>query len=222
MEPPNGTPSRTFTWGDGIDESPKNNDQEQEQWMKDEEKERILIENPDFVTMRSELIEQEKVTPTSKIAIIISVISLLTVLNVAVGGGGYTSPLGIECGSSAFWMFHIVMIGMLIVSTWAAQTYLISRHEVKYMVRFNYVQGDIRWNKSAGWLYPVFFLVSGLFAGMFGIGGCVLRLVCFFHFWFCQSSNFHFCFAVGLSLCHFCYISGHTRLLQVRLQVQWY
>ena len=173
MEPPNGTPTRTFTWGDAMIQPSPTNQQEEEQqrWMKDEEKQRILIENPDFVTMRSDLMEQEKFTPTSKIGILVSIISVLAILNVAIGGGGYSSPLGIECGSSSFWMMHVIMIGLLILSAWAAQTYLIARHEIKNMVRFNYVQGDIRWNKSAGWLYPVFFMIAGLCAGMFGIGG---------------------------------------------------
>ena len=206
MEPPNGTPSRTFTFGDVmIDESSTNemdnttnqhdytphHETHQERWMKDEEKQRILIENPDFVTMRSDLMEQEKFTPTSKIAFLVCMITVLTVLNVLIGGGGFESPLGIECGSPSFWMMHVVMIGLLIISTWAAQTYLIARHEVKNMVRFNYVKGDIRWNKSAGWLYPVFFMVAGLFAGMFGIGGYVLAASRYSHSTFrqvcCQS-----------------------------------
>ena len=177
-ETPLGTPSRTFTWGDAmIDDNSSKGDlsskadieqeREQERWMKDVEKQRILIENPDFVTLRSDLMEQEKFTPTSKIVILGCVITVLTILNVAIGGGGYISPLGIECGSGSFWMMHVIMIGLLIVSTWAAQTYLIARHEIKNMVRFKYVKGDIRWNNSAGWLYPVFFLIAGLFAGKF-------------------------------------------------------
>jgi uncharacterized membrane protein YfcA len=180
MDPPDGITDRAYSWGtDHSDQSPKRPESPREKWMKDEEKQRILIENPDFVTMRSDLLEQDKFTPTSKILILVSVVSILTILNVVIGGGGYSSPLGIECGSSSFWMMHVVMIGFLIVTTWAAQTYLIARHEIKNMVRFNYVQGDIRWNKSAGWLYPVFFLVAGLFAGMFGIGGyVVLGILC--------------------------------------------
>lgn len=170
MEPPHGTPSRTYTWGDGASEI-SNPVDDADRWIKEEEKQRILIENPDFVTLRSDLLEQEKFTPTSKIVMIAFIITLLTVLNVAIGGGGYTSPLGVACGSGTFWMLHVVMIMLLITSTWAAQTYLIARNEIKNMVRFDYVQGDIRWNKSAGYLYPIFFMVAGLFAGMFGIGG---------------------------------------------------
>ena len=71
-----------------------------------------------------------------------------------VGGGGIESPWGIVCGSPAFWTIHAVMLGFLMVAAWSAQAYLIARHEIKNIVRFDYVHGDIRWNKRAGWLYP--------------------------------------------------------------------
>ena len=113
-----------------------------------------MIENPDFVTLRSDLIEEEKLTPRSKIVVVMCTITVLIVLNIMVGGGGIESPWGIKCGSPAFWTIHAVMIGFLIASAWAAQTYLIARHEIKNIVRFDYVHGDIRWNQRAGWLYP--------------------------------------------------------------------
>lgn len=57
-----GSPSRTFTWGDGELHTMKPT----KNLVDEEEKERILIENPDFVTIRSDLIEEEKFTPNSK------------------------------------------------------------------------------------------------------------------------------------------------------------
>lgn len=64
-----------------------------------EEKEAILIINPDFVTLRSELIEQEKFTPRSKIIALLCMFAVLTFLNIMVGGGAYKSPWDIVCGS---------------------------------------------------------------------------------------------------------------------------
>ena len=61
-EPPTGSPSRTFTWGDGELHTMK----PVPHHVDEEEKERILIENPDFVTLRSDLLEEEKFTPNSK------------------------------------------------------------------------------------------------------------------------------------------------------------
>ena len=86
--------------------------------------------------------------------VVVSVISVLITLNVMVGGGGIESPWGIACGSAAFWTIHAIMLGFLMVAAWSAQAYLIARHEIKNIVRFDYVHGDIRWNRRAGWLYP--------------------------------------------------------------------
>ena len=63
------------------------------------------------------------------------------------------------------------MAGCLIACAWAAQTYLVNRHESKELVHFDYVHGDIKWDSRGTSPYPLFFCGAGLFAGMFGIGG---------------------------------------------------
>ena len=124
----------------------------------------------DYVTLKTNLQEQEKFTPRSKIMAIVCMFSVLCFLNVMVGGGGYQSPWNIRCGSVAFWVVHVIMVAFLIASAWAAQTYLIMRHEIKDMVRFDYVHGDIKWDARSAIIYPAVFVSAGLFAGMFGIG----------------------------------------------------
>jgi Sulfite exporter TauE/SafE len=106
-----------------------------------EEKEEILILNPDYVTLRSELIEQEKFTPTSKILTLFCLVSVLTFLNIMAGGGENKSPWDVACGSTAFWIIHALMIIFLVSTAWAAQTYVVARHEIKELVRFDYVRG---------------------------------------------------------------------------------
>jgi hypothetical protein len=85
------------------------------------ERQRILILNPDFVTLRSDLLEEEKVTPKSKIMALIGKFSVLMFLNITLGGGAFRSPWGIECGGVAYWVVHIIMVAFLISSAWAAQ-----------------------------------------------------------------------------------------------------
>jgi hypothetical protein len=85
------------------------------------ERHRILILNPDFVTLRSDLLEQEKVTPRSKVLALVAKFSVLMFLNITLGGGAFESPWGIECGGVAFWVVHVIMIAFLISSAWAAQ-----------------------------------------------------------------------------------------------------
>jgi uncharacterized membrane protein YfcA len=135
------------------------------------EKQAILILNPDFVTLRSELMEQEKFTPRSKIIALCGMFSVLIFLNIMVGGGGYNSPWGIKCGSEAFWVMHVIMIAFLIASAWAAHSYVVARFEIKQLVRFDYVHGDIKWDTRSAIIYPAVFMAAGLFAGTLGIGG---------------------------------------------------
>lgn len=139
--------------------------------MNDEEKQQILIVNPDFVTIRSDLLEQEKFTPRGKIIAVILNFSVVVFLNIMVGGGAYQSPWNIRCGSAAFWIVHGIMIAYLLCAAWVAQTYVVARHEVKELVRFDYVHGDIKWDSRSAILYPAVFVMAGFFAGTLGIGG---------------------------------------------------
>ena len=92
------------------------------------ERQRILILNPDFVTLRTDLLEQEKVTPRSKVLVLVGKFSVLMFLNITLGGGAFKSPWGIECGGVAFWVVHIIMIAFLFSSAWAAQVSLPFNH----------------------------------------------------------------------------------------------
>jgi hypothetical protein len=136
----------------------------------DAEKQAILILNPDFVTLRSELMEQEKFTPRSKIIALCGMFSVLIFLNIMVGVED-DSPWGIKCGSVAFWVMHVIMIAFLISSAWAAHSYVVARFEIKQLVRFDYVHGDIKWDTRSAIIYPAVFMAAGLFAGTLGIGG---------------------------------------------------
>jgi hypothetical protein len=135
------------------------------------EKQAILILNPDFVTLRSELIQQEKFTPRGKIMALCCMFSVFIFLNIMVGGGAYKSPWDIICGSVAFWVVHVIMVAFLIASAWAAHSYVVARFEIKKLVRFDYVHGDIKWDTKSAVLYPAVFVTAGLFAGTLGIGG---------------------------------------------------
>jgi uncharacterized membrane protein YfcA len=136
----------------------------------------ILILNPDFVSLRSELLQEEKVTPREKIIALCSMFSVLIFLNIMVGGGAFQSPWGIVCGSVAFWVVEVIMGAFLVASAWVAQTYLVNRHQMKELVRFDFVHGDIRWDSRGAVMYPLLFCATGLFAGIFGIGGGMISV----------------------------------------------
>jgi uncharacterized membrane protein YfcA len=172
--PPTGSPTKlqSLTWGPETGES----SDEHSRFMDTEEKQQILILNPDYVTLRSEVVQAEKFTPRHKISAVVCIFSVFIFLNIMVGGGAFKSPWDITCGSVAFWVVEVIMIAFLIASAWAAQTYLVARHEIKEYVRFDYVHGDIKWDARSAIIYPAVFIAAGLFAGMFGIGGGIITV----------------------------------------------
>jgi uncharacterized membrane protein YfcA len=163
--------TKTDTWGGSESESLAGRPRREPRHLDAAEKEAILILNPDFVTLRSELIQQEKFTPRSKIIALCCMFSVLIFLNIMVGGGAYKSPWDIDCNSVAFWTVHVIMIAFLIASAWAAHSYVVARFEIKQLVRFDYVHGDIKWDTRSAFIYPAVFVTAGLFAGTLGIGG---------------------------------------------------
>jgi uncharacterized membrane protein YfcA len=134
-------------------------------------RQRILIVNPDFISLRSEMAEEERVAPRSKIIALLGMFSVLIWLNIMVGGGGFQSPWGVECGGLAFWVVHVIMAAFLVASAWAAQTYLKYRHEIKELVQFDFVHGDFKWDSRGAMKYPSIFCLAGCMSGLFGIGG---------------------------------------------------
>jgi uncharacterized membrane protein YfcA len=67
-------------------------------------------------------------------------------------------------------------VAFLVASAWAAQTYLVNRHEIKEILHFDYVMGDIKWDARSAVIYPALFICAGAFAGMFGIGGGMITV----------------------------------------------
>jgi hypothetical protein len=145
--PPSGTPpGGAAGYAAWTDEQHDYQTDEQIQELRPEERQRILILNPDYVTIRSDLAQQEKFTPRTKILALSGMMFVLTFLNI--------NPWGIRCGSLAYYTNYVVMIAYLVSCAWAAQTYVVARHEIKELVRFDYVHGDIKWNAKAAVVYP--------------------------------------------------------------------
>jgi len=89
-----------------------------------DERQRILILNPDFVTLRTDMVEQERVTPRAKLLALMGKFSVLIFLNITMGGGQFRSPWGIQCGTVSYWVVHVIIVAFLFSSAWAAQVEL--------------------------------------------------------------------------------------------------
>ena len=123
-----------------------------------------------------ELLHQETKTPVDRVLVMSAMVVVVVGLNLVKGGGQhFPSILGIQCGSFWYWaLTSTVILVILVVSLWARGE-LISKWLLKTRLRYKYLEGDIEWNYRNTVVYPCICVFAGLFAGMFGIGGGVVK-----------------------------------------------
>lgn len=117
---------------------------------------------------------RESRTPWGHISSLTLLFVVILTLNLLKGGGG-KSPLGIKCGSKGFWYTNLVMAGVIVFFTLGVREYLNKQHKLKTRLNYPYVAGDIRWTPRNTVVYPALCTMAGLFAGMFGIGGGIVK-----------------------------------------------
>jgi hypothetical protein len=111
-----------------------------------------------------------------KVAILSTMVAVVIVLNLLKGGGGnFPSPVGIKCGSYGYWgLTVLVFVWVLAISFWMRDV-LIDKWRLKKRLHYKYNQGDVEWNPTNTVLYPCICFFAGFFAGMFGVGGGIVK-----------------------------------------------
>ena len=123
----------------------------------------------------NQILQEERVTPMYNIRLLFTLFVVVLAINIMKGGGAFRSPLGIRCGSTSFWVANFIMIAWILVINFRARTYLVDRFLIKERVGYPYVDGDIQWSQRATLVYPFLCCFAGFFAGMFGIGGGIVK-----------------------------------------------
>jgi uncharacterized membrane protein YfcA len=97
---------------------------------------------------------------------------VVSILNLLKGGpeeGG--GPLGLtSCGTGCYWFTSLLLLSIIFAFAFHVRASLLSR------VRSGQPIGsDIAWNEKNTVTYPAMAIVAGLVAGMFGIGGGIVK-----------------------------------------------
>jgi uncharacterized membrane protein YfcA len=142
----------------------------------DEEQCRERDEEPYVDPEMAGLLEAERTTPMDKVAILSTMVAVVIVLNLLKGGGGnFPSPVGIKCGSYGYWgLTVLVFVWVLAISFWMRDV-LIDKWRLKKRLHYKYNEGDVEWNPTNTVLYPCICFFAGFFAGMFGVGGGIVK-----------------------------------------------
>ena len=134
----------------------------------------VVLDEKDAVDLKN-MMEQERSAPLGNVKALVLMFVVVLVINVLKGGGGFPSPLGIQCGSTSFWVANAVMFGWVATVSIFARSHLIKIYKEKARVKFAYVEGDIEWDERATIVYPGICMFAGFFAGMFGVGGGIVK-----------------------------------------------
>ncbi|KAL9186729.1 hypothetical protein ACHAXT_005967 [Thalassiosira profunda] len=123
----------------------------------------------------AQILEEERHMPPGNIKVLVAMFAVVLFINLLKGGGAFKSPLGIRCGSPSFWAANGIMLGFIVLVSTFARSYLVRRYEIKERCGYPYVEGDIKWDHRATVVYPTICTAAGFFAGMFGVGGGIVK-----------------------------------------------
>jgi uncharacterized membrane protein YfcA len=86
-----------------------------------------------------------------------------------------SSPLGVRCGSPAYWTLNSAQLVLVFVVSAAIRPTLMRRHQWKVQHGYPFLPDDVRWDRKTTTRYPMLSAAAGLCAGMFGIGGGIVK-----------------------------------------------
>lgn len=97
---------------------------------------------------------------------------MLTLLR---GGGQLSSPLGFECGSMGFWILYLGQVPWVLAFALYFRSMLVTEFKEQVRRGHNFVEGEVQWNPQNTVKYPLMCAASGLLAGLFGVGGGIVK-----------------------------------------------
>lgn len=123
-----------------------------------------------------ELLEEERHTPMDKVLMVSVMIGMVIVLNLLKGGGSkFPSPLGLECAGNGYWFLTVLVFVWILGFSVHMRSLLVKKWERKLRLRYRYIEGDVEWNAVNTLIYPMICFFAGFFAGLFGIGGGIVK-----------------------------------------------
>lgn len=82
---------------------------------------------------------------------------------------------GSSCPELGYWGLTLTPVGLIILFSFAVRWYLVRQSYLKARLGYTYTEGDIVWASSGTVWIPVVCVFAGMFAGMFGVGGGLIK-----------------------------------------------
>jgi len=122
-----------------------------------------------------EILEEEKHPKRRNVFLIVAMFGVVLLINILKGGGGFQSPIGIACGSIAFWTAQALLLVWILFISLIGQRFLLKDAARKAKAGYVYLDEDLKWDAKSTVIYPLVSSLAGFCAGMFGIGGGIIK-----------------------------------------------
>jgi len=125
-----------------------------------------------------DLLEEESKVPMDKILLLVICFIGTVSFGILRGDTAGHGPLGLTCGSFWYMVLLLAPLPWVLVISMYQRKLLIDMHSTKERLDYyskNVVEGDIHWDERATIVYPLICSVAGMCAGMFGIGGGIVK-----------------------------------------------
>jgi uncharacterized membrane protein YfcA len=121
-----------------------------------------------------DLLQDESIHPPWKVALMFLCAGGMLTLTILKGGGDI-NPLNVECGTATYWTLTLLSLPWVLMISFIARNHLLKRFYEKSDSGYEYLPQDIVWDETATIRYPALCSTAGLAAGMFGIGGGIVK-----------------------------------------------
>ena len=135
------------------------------------EMEAPLVEKSDELKL---LEEEDAQFPWFKVICIFLIFLGVTAMNVAKGSDAW-NPLQVQCGSPMFWYLSLGVIPYCLAFWFCLRQITVSQYHARKKANWEFHEGDVEWDETKTIQYPIVGVLSGLIAGMFGIGGGIIN-----------------------------------------------
>jgi uncharacterized membrane protein YfcA len=99
----------------------------------------------------------------------------LVLFSLAKGGHGSPSIIGLACGSLGYWLLVALSFPFFAFATLYYGIKIARAHRFLQASGYEYLKGDMVWDRAAVIRYPALCTAAGLAAGLLGIGGGMVK-----------------------------------------------
>ncbi|CAM9743536.1 unnamed protein product, partial [Heterosigma akashiwo] len=135
-----------------------------------------LVEAAQWEQRLRALVAEERRAPRGELALLTLLLAVLFGLDAVKGTAHVKSTTGVERGSAAYWL--VVLAMLLVVGAYflRARRRVLRRELVRARAGCPWREGDVRWGEGRRALvFPLLCTGAGVVAGLFGLGGGVIK-----------------------------------------------